>query len=148
MIPSVVGIEDGGTYEGEVTVKVSDTSIESITVNGKKVYPGNQQNGGEKETSFVLSPAEGKQVVEITDRAGNKVTYTVTVNAPAEEPTEGPSEEEPTEGPSEEEPTEGPSNTPETGDSGVPQLWLTLLILSALGAALVYVINKKKTCSG
>ena len=130
VIPSVVGIEDGGTYEGEVTVKVSDTSIESITVNGKKVYPGNQQNGGEKETSFVLSPAEGKQVVEITDRAGNKVTYTVTVNAPAEEP------------------TEGPSNTPETGDSGVPQLWLTLLILSALGAALVYVINKKKTCSG
>ena len=69
--PTVSGIVDGGVYTGEVTFTVSDANIDTITINGEKV------SGSE----FTLLPAEGLQTVVVTDKAGNTVTLTVTVES-------------------------------------------------------------------
>ena len=78
-LPMVQGIEDGGSYTGTVTVTVTDTAIGEITVNGTKVYPTDDTADGE-QISFQLTPAAGQQTVVVTDKAGNAVTYTVTVS--------------------------------------------------------------------
>ena len=69
--PTVSGIVDGGVYTGEVTFTVSDANIDTITINGEEV------SGSE----FTLLPAEGLQTVVVTDKAGNTVTLTVTVES-------------------------------------------------------------------
>ena len=72
--PVVSGIVDGGEYTNEVTFTVSDANIDTITINGEEV------SGSE----FTLLPAEGQQVIVITDMAGNTITLTVTVKEEAD----------------------------------------------------------------
>ena len=69
--PSVSGIVDGGVYTGEVTFTVSDANLDTITINGETV----------SGTQFTLQPSEGQQTIVITDKAGNTVTLTVTVES-------------------------------------------------------------------
>lgn len=76
--PKIEGIEDGGSYTGSVTVTVTDTAIAQITVNGVTVYPTDAD--GDQQFSFQLTPAERSQTVVVTDKAGNVVTYIVTVS--------------------------------------------------------------------
>ena len=76
--PKIEGIEDGGSYTGSVTVTVTDTAIAEITVNGVTVYPTDAD--GDQQFSFELTPAERSQTVVVTDKAGNVVTYIVTVS--------------------------------------------------------------------
>lgn len=67
--PSVSGIEDGGTYYGDVTFTITESYIASVTVNGVEVV-------GDVVT---LKPADGIQVIVIKDKAGNETMIQVTV---------------------------------------------------------------------
>ena len=71
--PVIYGIENGRTYCGPQTVTVVDPHIDTVTVNGS---PVTLDAGG----SFLLTPAEGTQTVEATDKTGNSMAITVTVN--------------------------------------------------------------------
>ena len=71
--PVISGIEDGKTYCEAQTVTINEKYIETVTVNGTAVTL--DENG-----SFVLSPANGKQKIVVTDKAGNTAEMTVTVN--------------------------------------------------------------------
>ncbi len=68
--PGVEGIEDGGVYEGEITFTVKDDYLDTVTINGEVV----------EGPVFTLKPAEGEQIIVITDKAGNSTTIRVTVN--------------------------------------------------------------------
>ena len=72
-VPVISGIEDGKTYCAAQTVTVDDKYIDTVTVNGKTVtLDSNHQ--------FALNPADGVQIIVVTDKAGNKTTFSVTVN--------------------------------------------------------------------
>ena len=71
--PVISGIEDGKTYCEAQTVTINEKYIDTVTVNGTAVTLG---EGGR----FVLSPANGKQKIVVTDKAGNTAEMTVTVN--------------------------------------------------------------------
>ena len=71
--PVISGIEDGKTYCEAQTVTIIEKYVDTITVNGTAVTL--DENG-----SFVLSPANGKQKIVVTDKAGNTAEMTVTVN--------------------------------------------------------------------
>ena len=71
--PVISGIEDGKTYCEAQTVTIAEKYIDTVTVNGTAVTL--DENG-----SFVLSPANGKQKIVVTDKAGNTAEMTVTVN--------------------------------------------------------------------
>ena len=71
--PVISGIEDGKTYCEAQTVTINEKYTDTVTVNGTAVTL--DENG-----SFVLSPANGKQKIVVTDKAGNKAEMTVTVN--------------------------------------------------------------------
>ena len=71
--PVIGGIEDGKTYCEAQTVTIAEKYIDTVTVNGTAVTL--DENG-----SFVLSPANGKQKIVVTDKAGNTAEMTVTVN--------------------------------------------------------------------
>ena len=71
--PVISGIEDGKTYCEAQTVTITEKYIDTVTVNGTAVTL--DENG-----SFVLSPANGKQKIVVTDKAGNTAEMTVTVN--------------------------------------------------------------------
>ena len=71
--PVVSGIENGKTYCEAQTVTVTEEYIESVKVNGTAVtLDANNQ--------FVLNPADGTQTIAVTDKAGNEISVTVTVN--------------------------------------------------------------------
>ena len=72
--PVITGIEDGKTYCEAQTVTVDETNVDAVTVNGTEVTL--DENG-----SFTLSPADGRQKIIVTDKAGNTAEMTVTVNA-------------------------------------------------------------------
>ncbi|MGN0517498.1 MAG: hypothetical protein ACI4II_02095, partial [Acutalibacteraceae bacterium] len=69
--PVIKGIENNGTYYGEVEFTVSDASAVSVIINQKPATP---QDG-----VYKLQPADGTQTVIVTDAAGNMTIYTVTV---------------------------------------------------------------------
>ena len=71
--PVISGIEDGKTYCEAQTVTIAEKYIDTVTVNGTAVTL--DENG-----SFALSPANGKQKIVVTDKAGNTAEMTVTVN--------------------------------------------------------------------
>ena len=72
--PVISGIEDGKTYCEAQTVTIAEKYIDTVTVNGTAVTL--DENG-----SFVLSPANGKLKIVVTDKAGNTAEMTVTVNS-------------------------------------------------------------------
>ena len=74
VLPVISGIEDGKTYCEAQTVTISEKYIDTVTVNGTAVTL--DENG-----SFALSPANGKQKIVVTDKAGNTAEMTVTVNS-------------------------------------------------------------------
>ena len=69
----ISGIENGKTYCEAQTVTINEKYIDTVTVNGTAVT---LDEGGR----FVLSPANGKQKIVVTDKAGNTAEMTVTVN--------------------------------------------------------------------
>ena len=73
VLPVISGIEDGKTYCEAQTVTIIEKYVDTVTVNGTAVTL--DENG-----SFVLSPANGKQKIVVTDKAGNTAEMTVTVN--------------------------------------------------------------------
>ncbi len=70
----VIDAVDGKTYCGEVTVTVTDKNLDIVTVDGKKVTP--DSNGKIK-----ISAKKGEQVITAVDKALNKTTVKITVNA-------------------------------------------------------------------
>ena len=71
--PVIGGIENGKTYCEAQTVTIDEKYIDTVTVNGTKVTL--DENGG-----FTLSPADGEQIIVVTDKAGNTAEMTVTVH--------------------------------------------------------------------
>ena len=94
--PVIIGITDGGVYSGDTVVTVDEENLASVTVNGKETEV--------TDGKFTLKPADGEQTVVATDKAGNSVTVTVTVNEP--------------------------EGTAQTGDASNPYLWIALLAVS------------------
>ncbi len=71
--PVITGIENGKTYCEAQTVTVDEKYVDTVTVNGTEVEL-------DEEGSFTLAPANGKQKIIATDKAGNTAEMTVTVN--------------------------------------------------------------------
>ena len=71
--PVITGIENGKTYCEAQTVTVDEKYVDTVTVNGTEVTL-------DQNNSFTLSPADGKQRIIVTDKAGNTAEMTVTVN--------------------------------------------------------------------
>lgn len=72
IIPVISGITDGKIYCEAQAVTVSDDNLKSVTVNGTEVTLTNGK--------FTLAPASTAQEIIVTDKAGNSVRVTVTVN--------------------------------------------------------------------
>jgi len=71
--PAVEGVTDGGTYCLTAEIAVTDPNLESVTLNGQPVEL--------VDGKLTVSAAEGVQTLTATDRFGNTVTVTFTVNA-------------------------------------------------------------------
>ncbi len=71
-VPAISGIENNKTYCGAVEVLVSDENLDKVTVGGNEVTV--------TDGKFTVSPASGVQTVIAYDKAGNSVTYEITVN--------------------------------------------------------------------
>lgn len=71
--PTVEGVMDGGTYCLTAEITVTDPNLESVTLNGQPVEL--------VDGKLTVSAAEGVQTLTATDRFGNTVTVTFTVNA-------------------------------------------------------------------
>lgn len=71
--PAVEGVTDGGTYCLTAEITVTDPNLESVTLNGQPVEL--------VDGKLTVSAAEGLQTLTATDRFGNTVTVTFTVNA-------------------------------------------------------------------
>ena len=73
--PAIYYVKDGETYYGnQKSVRVIDTNLESVTVNGQEVTLMH-------EGIFWMKAADGPQTIVATDKAGNTTTVTVTVKA-------------------------------------------------------------------
>ena len=68
--PHAVGIEDGGVYYGDTTFTVYDDEA-SVTVDGKTVTLG--------DGAYTIEADNGEHTVIVTDKAGNRTEYTITV---------------------------------------------------------------------
>ena len=71
--PAVEGVMDGGTYCLTAEITVTDPNLKSVTLNGQPVEL--------VDGKLTVSAAEGVQTLTATDRFGNTVTVTFTVNA-------------------------------------------------------------------
>lgn len=71
--PVITGIEAGKTYCAAQIVTVDEKYIDTVKVNGNTVTL-------DSNNQFTLNPAEGKQPIVVTDKAGNETRVTVTVN--------------------------------------------------------------------
>ena len=73
-IPVITGLENGKTYCSAQTFTVIEENIASVTVNGNPVDL-------DENNRYTLSPAEGEQVIVVTDKDGNaSEEMIVTVN--------------------------------------------------------------------
>ena len=70
--PVISGITDGKTYCEAQIVSVEEANPDSITVNGNPVTL--------TDGKLTLNPADGEQIVVVTDKVGNTASVTVTVN--------------------------------------------------------------------
>ena len=70
--PVISGANDGKTYCAAVTLTITDKYLDTVTLNGEPVTL--------TEDKLTLEPADGKQTVVATDKAGNSTTIAVTVN--------------------------------------------------------------------
>ena len=68
--PHAVGIEDGGVYYGDTTFTVYD-DVASVTVDGKTVTL--------VDGAYTIEADNGEHTVIVTDKAGNRTEYTITV---------------------------------------------------------------------
>ena len=71
-VPVISGITDGKIYCEAQIVSVEEENLDNITVNGNPVTL--------IDGKLTLNPAEGKQTVVVTDKAGNTASVTITVN--------------------------------------------------------------------
>lgn len=71
--PAVEGVTDGGTYCLTAEITVTDPNLERVTLNGQPVEL--------VDGKLTASAAAGVQTLTATDRFGNTVTVTFTVNA-------------------------------------------------------------------
>ena len=71
--PTVEGVTDGSTYCLTAEITVTDPNLKSVTLNGQPVEL--------VDGKLTVSAAEGVQTLTATDRFGNTVTVTFTVNA-------------------------------------------------------------------
>lgn len=121
--PVISGVTNGETYDTAQRVEVTDANLESVTLNGEPV-----------DSPFTLAgTAEAGTVCTIVaaDKAGNTVTYTVTMKAAV------PTDDGGT--------TDGDKDTtsPQTGDGSHILLWIALMFASGIGVAGITVSNKK-----
>lgn len=73
--PVIAGIEDGSTYYGDITFTISDEYLDSILVDQKPVDV-------KKDTESVTITADNDtHTVQVTDKVGNSITYTIDVYA-------------------------------------------------------------------
>ena len=154
--PAVEGVADGGTYCLTAEIAVTDPNLESVTLNGQPVEL--------VDGKLTVSAAEGVQTLTATDRFGNTVTVTFTVNA---QHTEGEGEittpatteregvktyactvcgqvlrtESVTKLPAPAEPTTPAVPTGDTGDTG---LWMGLAALCGMSLAALLRTGKRK----
>lgn len=70
-MPVITGIEDGKTYYGELTVTAQDENLDKVLLDGEEIQ---LENG-----RFTIKPDNNEHTVEATDKAGNAVSYTVSV---------------------------------------------------------------------
>ena len=71
--PVINGADNGRTYCAAVTLTIIDENLASVTLNGEPVTLT-------QDDKLTVSPAEGRQTVVATDKAGNRTSITVTVN--------------------------------------------------------------------
>lgn len=154
--PTVEGVTDGGTYCLTAEITVTDPNLESVTLNGQPVEL--------VDGKLTVPAAEGVQTLTATDRFGNTVTVTFTVNA---QHTEGEGEittpatteregvrtytctvcgevlrtESVAKLPAPAEPT---TPTVPTGDSSAAGLWMGLAALCGMGLAALLRTGKRK----
>lgn len=154
--PTVEGVTDGGTYCLTAEITVTDPNLESVTLNGQPVEL--------VDGKLTVSAAEGVQTLTATDRFGNTVTVTFTVNAqhtegegkittPATTEREGVKTyactvcgqvlrtEYVTKLPAPAEPTTPAVPTGDTGDTG---LWMGLAALCGMSLAALLRTGKRK----
>lgn len=154
--PTVEGVTDGGTYCLTAEITVTDPNLESVTLNGQPVEL--------VDGKLTVSAAEGVQTLTATDRFGNTVTVTFTVNAqhtegegkittPATTEREGVKTyactvcgqvlrtESVTKLPAPAEPTTPAVPTGDTGDTG---LWMGLAALCGMSLAALLRTGKRK----
>lgn len=72
-IPAINGIEDGKTYCEETNFTVLDDNLDSVTIDGTVVTP-------DADGYYLVTPATNAQTITATDKAGNSLSYTITVN--------------------------------------------------------------------
>ncbi len=70
--PVINGADNGKTYCEAVTLTVTDEYLDTVTLNGEPVTL--------TDGKLTVNPAEGRQTVIATDKAGNSTSITVTVN--------------------------------------------------------------------
>ena len=70
--PVINGADNGKTYCEAVTLTVTDEYLDTVTLNGEPVTL--------TDGKLTVNPAEGRQTVNATDKAGNSTSITVTVN--------------------------------------------------------------------
>lgn len=73
--PVIKGVENGKTYCEAQTVTIDEKYVDTVTITVNDTEVTLYETG-----NFVLSPADGKQEIIVTDKAGNTAEMTVTVN--------------------------------------------------------------------
>lgn len=81
IVPSISGIADGGEYDDEAVIVAESGDIALITANGKVIYDSATHGDAAVGTKFVIEPAAEAQEIVVTDKAGNKLVMTITVNS-------------------------------------------------------------------
>ncbi len=70
--PVIAGADDGKTYYDAMTLTITDSYLDKVSLNGEIVTL--------EYGKLTLQPAEGAQTIVATDKAGNSTTLTVIVN--------------------------------------------------------------------
>lgn len=67
-----LSVKDGAIFCEQVMIRITEEYPKSVTVNGEIVVP--------EDGTITLTASEEPQVIVVTDKAGNKIEVTVTVN--------------------------------------------------------------------